>query len=46
MLNLSIKIRTQAVSCKQLTMIYPVQYLIFTSCKAEACHQAINIDEW
>ncbi|XP_065647336.1 ATP-dependent RNA helicase A protein isoform X3 [Hydra vulgaris] len=40
------KNRTQVVCCKHLTMIYPVQYLLFTPCKTEACHQAINIDEW
>ncbi|XP_057317532.1 ATP-dependent RNA helicase A protein-like [Hydractinia symbiolongicarpus] len=40
------KIRTRAVSCKQMTMIYPVQYLIFSPCKAESSTNLVNIDDW
>lgn len=40
------KIRTRAVSCKQLTMIYPIQYLIFSPCKVEYIRDdIISVDD-
>lgn len=40
------KIRTRAVSCKQMTMIYPVQYLIFSPCKVEFGDGVASVDDW
>ncbi|XP_028409154.1 ATP-dependent RNA helicase A-like [Dendronephthya gigantea] len=40
------KIRTRAVSCKQMTMVYPVQILIFTHSEVESEKEIIKIDNW
>lgn len=40
------KIRTRAVSCKQMTMIYPIQYLLFSSCEVISSGGIVNIDDW
>jgi len=41
-----LKIRTGAVSCKQMTMIYPVQCLLFAPCKVQTNESLISIDDW
>ena len=42
------KIRTGSVSCKQNTMVYPVQLLMFAPCKVETSsgNNSIVIDGW
>lgn len=40
------KIRTKAVSCKQLTMVTPVHLLLFGSRKVEAVDGVVRMDEW
>jgi len=40
------KIRTRSVSCKQNTMVYPITYLMLTSCKVQTNESFISIDNW
>ncbi|XP_074099663.1 dosage compensation regulator mle isoform X1 [Cotesia typhae] len=40
------KIRTRAVSCKQLTMVSPIHLLLFGSRKVEFVDNVIRLDNW
>jgi len=40
------KIRTRAVSCKQMTMVYPVQMLLLSDCSVTAENGIITLDDW
>ncbi|XP_066991752.1 ATP-dependent RNA helicase A isoform X2 [Anabrus simplex] len=40
------KIRTRAVSCKQMTMVTPIHLLLFGSRKVEYVENVIRLDNW
>ncbi|KAK0088841.1 hypothetical protein PV325_010438 [Microctonus aethiopoides] len=40
------KIRTRAVSCKQLTMVSPIHLLLFGSRKVEYIDNVVRLDNW
>ncbi|XP_041768072.1 dosage compensation regulator isoform X1 [Anopheles merus] len=40
------KIRTRAVSCKQMSMVTPIHLLLFGCKKVEWCHGSVRIDNW
>jgi len=40
------KIRTRAVSCKQMTMVYPLQLLMFSQSKVESENGIVRMDDW
>ncbi|KAK3730001.1 hypothetical protein QZH41_000955 [Actinostola sp. cb2023] len=40
------KIRTRAVSCKQMTMVNPLQLLLFSQSKVTSENGIIRIDDW
>lgn len=40
------KIRTRTVSCKQMTMVYPIQVLLFAPCNVQTNEKCISIDNW
>jgi ATP-dependent RNA helicase A len=40
------KIRTRAVSCKQMTMVTPVHLLLFGSRKVELLDNVVRLDNW
>ncbi|GIY64678.1 ATP-dependent RNA helicase A protein [Caerostris extrusa] len=40
------KIRTRAVSCKQMTMITPLHLLLFGSKKVEYVNGCVHVDKW
>ncbi|XP_078384818.1 ATP-dependent RNA helicase A protein-like [Oculina patagonica] len=40
------KIRTRAVSCKQMTMVNPLQLLMFSQSKVESENGIVRMDDW
>jgi len=40
------KIRTRAVSCKQMTMVNPLQLLMFSQSKVESENGVVRMDDW
>uniref|UniRef100_A0A182M585 RNA helicase n=1 Tax=Anopheles culicifacies TaxID=139723 RepID=A0A182M585_9DIPT len=40
------KIRTRAVSCKQMSMVTPIHLLLFGCKKVEWCNESVRIDNW
>ncbi|XP_049290301.1 dosage compensation regulator isoform X1 [Anopheles funestus] len=40
------KIRTRAVSCKQMSMVTPIHLLLFGCKKVEWCNGSVRIDNW
>ncbi|KAJ7334340.1 ATP-dependent RNA helicase A [Desmophyllum pertusum] len=40
------KIRTRAVSCKQMTMVNPLQLLMFSQSKVESENGIVKMDDW
>uniref|UniRef100_A0AAG5DB48 RNA helicase n=1 Tax=Anopheles atroparvus TaxID=41427 RepID=A0AAG5DB48_ANOAO len=40
------KIRTRAVSCKQMSMVTPIHLLLFGCKKVEWNHGAVRVDDW
>ena len=40
------QIRTRAVSCKQMTMVHPLQLLMFSQSKVESQNGIIRVDDW
>eukprot|EP00795_Rhopilema_esculentum_P010875 gene10875-19698_t len=40
------KIRTRAISCKQMSMVYPVQMLLMSGCQTESSNGIVSIDDW
>ena len=40
------QIRTRAVSCKQMTMVSPVQLLLFSSRSVNLVDGAVELDGW
>lgn len=40
------QIRTHAVSCKQMTMVNPLQLLMFSQSKVESENGVVRMDDW
>ena len=40
------QIRTRAVSCKQMTMVNPLQLLMFSQSKVESENGVVRMDDW
>jgi ATP-dependent RNA helicase A len=40
------KIRTRAVSCKQMTMVNPIQLLLFSQSKVTFEKGIVTVDDW
>lgn len=41
-----LQIRTRAVSCKQMTMVNPLQLLMFSQSKVESENGIVRMDDW